>query len=116
MIKNSMAFVGNLAEDTVKKFNADIFFFSSSSIDSNGIISDYSEEETALRQAMHNGAKISIFLFDSSKYGKNSAFRCLLLNDIDFIVTDKPLDENLIFMYDLKLIKSTNYALLYQRA
>jgi len=113
LLKNSMAFVGSGAEDSVKKYNADILFFSSSSLDEDGMISDYSEEENTLRIAMYSGARKSVFLCDSTKFNKSSAFRAFSLSDVDYIVTDAPLSEELISRHGLSLVKSENGAFMY---
>ncbi len=115
LLKDSMAFVGNHAEETVRGFNAEWLFFSSSSIDNEGLISDYSEEETALRIAMHKGAKRSVFLCDSSKFGKRSAFRVFSLLDIDYMVTDKELDEAICRKYSLITSSTISGAYMYKR-
>lgn len=115
LLKESMAFVGTQAEDAVRKFNAEWLFFSSSSIDENGIISDYSEEETALRVAMHKGARRSVFLFDSSKFGKSSAFRAFSLSDIDYIVTDASLPSALTERYGFEIVASESGAFMYKK-
>ena len=115
LLKNSMAFVGSQAEAAVKNYNADLLFFSSSSLDNNGIISDYSEEETALRIAMHNGARKSVFLCDSAKFEKSSAFRAFSLADISYMVTDTQISDDLLKAFDLSLISTENGAFLYER-
>jgi len=115
LLKNSMAFVGSVAEETVGRFNADILFFSSSSIDSNGLISDYSEEETSLRSAMKSGTRKSVFLCDSSKFNKSSAYRVFLLSDVNYTVTDAPLSHELIEKHGLSLISEGDGAFLYEK-
>ena len=109
-----MAFVGSVAEETVGKFNADILFFSSSSLDSTGLISDYSEEETSLRSAMKSGAGKSVFLCDSSKFNKTSAYRFFPLDEIDYTVTDTPLPSKLIEKHKLVLVSEGDGAFLYK--
>ena len=115
LLKSSMAFVGNQAEATVKRFNADIMFFSASSLSENGVISDYSEEETELRRVMHDGSKTSVFLFDSTKFSKSSAFRLFSLSEIDYIVTDFYLPQQIETDYNFKLKESSDGAYMYQK-
>jgi len=113
LIGESMAFVGNVAEKTVSGFNADVMFFSSSSLGSDGMISDYAEEETSLRLAMHSRSRRSIFLCDSAKFDQTSSFCLLELKKVDFIVTDEPLSEKLLEEQGLLLIKSDGGAYMY---
>ena len=114
LLKNSMAFVGSVAEETVGKFNADILFFSSSSLDATGLISDYSEEEISLRSAMKSGSGKSVFLCDSSKFNKTSAYRFFPLDEIDYTVTDTPLPSKLIEKHKLVLVSEGDGAFLYK--
>ncbi len=113
LLKSSMAFVGNSATETVRNFNADWLFFSSSSLDEDGMISDYSEEENALRVAMRAGAKHAVFLCDGTKFGKSSAFRAFPLSDMDYAVTDTPLPDSILKDNKLTLIKAEGGAFMY---
>ena len=108
-----MAFVGSQAEEAVRRYNADWLFFSSSSLDNDGMISDYSEEETALRIAMRTGAQRSVFLCDSTKIGKTSAFRAFSLSEIDHVITDAPLLDTMLKSHGLVLQKNENGAFMY---
>ena len=115
LLKNSMAFVGRHAEEALGKFNADVMFFSSSSFSDDGIISDYSEEETALRIKMRQGAKKAVFLCDSSKFGKCSAFRVFSMDEIDYIVSDEELSDGLLSSCGYRKSTSENDTYLYER-
>ena len=115
LLKKSMAFVGRQAEETVEHFNADLLFFSSSSLSEEGMISDYSEEETALRHAMRKQCRRSVFLCDSGKFGTAAAFRACSLSEVDYVVTDEPLEAALTRACNLILVKEHERAYLYQR-
>lgn len=80
--------VGSAAERYVQTINADLFFFSSQALSSEGEISDASEEETALRKAMMCRAKKNIFLCDSSKVGEKRMFVLCTKEDVDEIICD----------------------------
>ena len=67
-------FAGHFAEEFVSKVKADYFFFSAQGVSENGDITDSSEEEIALRKVMLSVSKNKIFLFDSSKKGKDYPF------------------------------------------
>lgn len=116
LLKDSMAFVGSAAEETAARFNADLFFFSSSSLDEEGFISDYSEEETALRAIMKQRSRQSVFLCDSEKFNTRSAYRMTALSQIDHVFTDHPLPDGLLEKNGLKLNKQTDGACWYQKA
>ena len=114
LVGESMAFVGRVAEKTVSGFNADIMFFSSSSLGSDGMISDYAEEETSLRLAMHARSRRSVFLCDSAKFDRCSPFCLLELKNVDYVVTDAPLPEVMLQGQGLRLLKSEQGAYMYK--
>lgn len=87
-VQNSYALVGSLAEQTISCFTANICFFSSQGIARDGMISDQSERETALRKLMIKNSKKQYFLFDSSKYGKHLAFRLGPVQNITGFISD----------------------------
>lgn len=113
--KTSEAFEGRQAEEMVKSFNADMMFFSSSAMDLDGEISDYSEEETALRRVMRERSEKVVFLVDSAKIGNKSAFRAFSLADIDYLITNQPLSESLLSRFGFVLLRQKENALLYQQ-
>ena len=104
LLSDSLAFVGESARNTVSQYNADIMFFSSSSLSEDGTISDYSEEETSLRVCMAKMAKTKVFLCDETKFQKTSAFNLFTLSDIDYVVTGAPLPNEILNKHDLELI------------
>lgn len=113
LVGESLAFAGSVAERTVAGFYADLMFFSSSSLDENGMISDYAEEETSLRLAMLARSKKTVFLCDSTKFDRCSPFCLFQLSSVDYIVTDIPLPESMITTQGLKLLKTEGGAYMY---
>lgn len=87
-VENSHALVGSIAEQTVSGLYANICFFSAQGIDENGVISDQSENESALRRLMIKNSKKAYFMFDGSKYDKRFAFKICSTRDITDIITD----------------------------
>ena len=96
LLAESSALVGHSAERTVEEFNADIMFFSAAALSLDGIISDWSEDERNMRLSMARSSKVKVFLCDSSKFDKKCSFRFGGLSEVDYIVTDKPLSEDLM--------------------
>lgn len=88
VLENSHALVGTLAENTISSLYADICFFSSQGITEDGIITDFSEDETRLRKCMIKNAKKSVFLYDHSKLGKKFMFRVCHADDLFQTITD----------------------------
>lgn len=68
----SKVFTGEYAVGMAQKVYYDYFFFSSSGF-SDGIISDYSTEETHIRRVVLGNSELKYFLCDSGKFGKRSA-------------------------------------------
>ncbi len=77
---------GSIAEETCRKIHTDIMFFSARAIDSNGIITDLNEPETAVRQAAMQNTDRAVFLCDDSKVGKSSVFRVCSTDELHCIV------------------------------
>ena len=87
-MENSYALVGSIAQDTVSNLYANICFFSAQGISEDGIISDQSETETALRRLMIKNSEKQYYLYDSSKYGKRFAFQLCSTENISGVITD----------------------------
>lgn len=95
LLENSIAYVGRGAENFVRNFNADLFFFSSRGLSEDGVLSDASIEESELRRVMMEQSKKKIFLCTSDKIGKSYMYNLCKLSDVDEVISDKPLPESL---------------------
>ncbi len=115
LLDDSMAFAGKLAEKAISGFFADMMFFSTASIDGEGIISDYSEEETFLRAEMRAHCKKAVYLCDSGKLESRSSFTLFSLSRVDLVVTDKPLPEDMAQKYGLAPVKEGFGAFMYNK-
>lgn len=91
--QNRSVLVGRYAEQMINNFHADIAFFSTNSLTDDGEIYDCFEEENFLRSTMIKNASKSVFLCDGTKFGKNPLFRLCNLNDVDYIITDQPINH-----------------------
>ena len=94
-IPRNRAFAGAAAIHMINNIYADYLFFSSQGLSLTGEISDFSEEETLLRQAMLTRATKSYFLCDQSKIGQSYLFKLCDSADIDGIICDTPLPETI---------------------
>lgn len=88
LLENSHALVGKLAEETINSLYADICFFSSQGISEDGIVTDFSEDETRLRRLMIANAGKSVFLYDHSKIGKRFLFKVCEAEQLYSTITD----------------------------
>ena len=93
LVPSSKSFVGQRAEAVIRDFCIDTCFFSSYALDDNGKITDYSDMETSLRKVMLKNSKTKVFMCDSTKFSKTSSYNVTDLNSIDYIITDKPLEN-----------------------
>lgn len=84
LLENSHALVGKLAEETISNLYADVCFFSSQGITGDGVITDFSEDETRLRKLMIANSGKSVFLYDHTKVGKRFLFKVC---DADMLYT-----------------------------
>ena len=90
---NRAVLVGNFAQEMINSVHADIVFFSSQTIDADGVIYDCYEEENRIRQLMMKNSSRKVFLCDSTKLSQQSTFKLCNVNDVDDIICDKPLDD-----------------------
>ena len=87
--KISFAYVGTLAEDFIRRFNADICFFSVSSLTPDGRLTDNSIAENQISKAMIEHSRKSVLLLNSQKIGEPQLNTLCTLNDIDLVVSEK---------------------------
>ena len=95
MIVNSFSYVGQEAEDFVKKINADVLFFSCHGLDDDGAMSDPSVREVNLRQAMLTQCKRKYLLCDGSKFGKKCFYNMGNVSEIDGIISDVDIPDHI---------------------
>lgn len=114
LLRDSLAFVGETARINAARYNADLLFFSASSLGEDGMISDYSDEETELRLCMAEHARHRAFLCDSAKFGSRSAFNLFRLADVDYAVTGAPLPPEILKTCNLRL-RDAGDAYLYEK-
>ena len=89
LVPGRECFVGHFAESFMRKIKADAFFFSSQGVSESGDITDSSEEEIALRQAMMESASNKYFLYDNSKVGREFPFVLCNTADVTLAISDK---------------------------
>ena len=93
MRTNSFSFIGREAEDMVRRYNADIMFFSCHGLSENGMMSDPSIHEANLRRVMMEKCKKKYLLCDSSKFNKVYFYDMGNVSELDGVISDQPLPE-----------------------
>ncbi len=96
LLENSVAFIGPIAEECVCGFNADVCFFSCRGVSENGMLTDSSMEESALRLAMLRRSKKKIPLCTGDKLGKEYLYNLCPLSEADHVVSDVPLPKGFV--------------------
>ncbi len=92
-INQSPVLGGPIGCKIISEIHADIFFFSSHSLDKNGVISDPTEEETYLCSLMLKNCRQSVFLCDSEKFNRSALYTLATINDVDYAVFDTEWQE-----------------------
>lgn len=89
LLANSLAYIGNHAEDVIRKYNADVFFFSCRGLSEKGWLTDASPEETEIRKIMMAQSKKKIFLCTTDKIGKEYMCNLCETSDLDTIIFEE---------------------------
>jgi len=94
--------VGPLAENMLANINVDKFFFSCTMLNGKGIY-ESNILEGNIKVKMLENSRLHYLLVDSSKFNKASIFRTTGIENVDVIITDKPLPKEY-----LDILKSKN--------
>ncbi len=86
LLESSEAYVGGEAEDFIRRFNADIMFFSSRGISVEGYITDSSVEESQIRRVMMAHTEKKYYLYDESKLGGKYLCNICSASEVDLII------------------------------
>ena len=98
VLAGSYSFIGQNAISNIKKYNADIAFFSCHGLSESGLVTENSQEENAIREAMMQQTKKSVLLIDNTKFNQTCFFNLCSLSDIDTVCSDVPLPAPLANM------------------
>ena len=93
MARDSVSFVGQEAINAVKKYNADILFFSCKGITEDGFLTDSDKEENDVRIEMMKHANKKVALVDSSKFERKYLYNLCHLSEVDDIISEEDLPE-----------------------
>ena len=88
MTRESYSFVGTDAETTLRKYNADVTFFSCRGLDEDGLVTDNSIRENAMRAIMMQKAKKVYLLCDRSKLGRRCLHTLCTAEDLTGVISE----------------------------
>lgn len=87
LLSESLAYIGSVAENTVRKVYFDAMFFSSAGFDDN-VVSDWSEGETELRRVVLAQSVKHYFFADHTKRNERYTHIVCRTNELDKIICD----------------------------
>ena len=87
MLTQSYSYIGPHAENYIRGINADILFFSCHGYD-DGVATDLSADEVALRHVMMQKSAKKVLLCDKSKYGHKYIYSLCTADDVDEVITE----------------------------
>ncbi|MCK1991059.1 DeoR/GlpR transcriptional regulator [Peribacillus muralis] len=106
--KNTGAFVGPIANNTLQKFNFTKAFISANGIH-NDEISTYSVEEGEAHQIALNNSRTKFLLVDNKKFNREDFYVFYDLHDMDYLITDDKVVKDVLTHYeqyvDVKIAK-----------
>ena len=98
--KNSFSLVGPIAEDTLRRLNADILFLAVDGFDAHYGLSTPNLLEAKVNRVMVEVAKRTIAVCDSSKFGRRSLSMIAPTSALQEVITDRGVPKS-----DLKALK-----------
>ncbi|HXM24077.1 MAG TPA: transcriptional repressor AgaR [Terriglobales bacterium] len=87
--KNSFSLVGPIAEETLRRLNADILFLGVDGFDVHYGLSTPNLLEAKVNRAMMDVARITVAVCDSSKFGRRSLSSIAPLSAVHHLITDR---------------------------
>jgi len=87
--KNSFSLVGPIAEDTLRRLNADILFLGVDGFDVHYVLSTPNLLEAKVNRVMVEVAKQTVVVCDSSKFGRRSLSLIVPTAGLHRVITDK---------------------------
>jgi DeoR family transcriptional regulator, aga operon transcriptional repressor len=98
--KNSFSLVGPLAEEALRKLNADLFFLAVDGFDVRYGLTTPNLLEARVNRAMAEAARRTVVVCDSSKFGRRSLSLILPTSSVHETITDRKISK-----HDLKALR-----------
>lgn len=86
---------GDIMINSLSSFNVDIAFFASTAFSPSGQILAFSEAGVSFNRALRKCSKKLVYLCGSDKIGASGKFVSFDLNQVDYFISDKSLDDEL---------------------
>lgn len=88
---DTYAYVGSHAEEYIRRFNADVCFFSVRTLTFDGRLTDNAIAENGVRRAMMAASRRRVLMLDSQKVGEGCLETLCHLSDVDAVVSERGL-------------------------
>lgn len=98
--KQSNSLVGPLAEESLRKFSADLLFLAVDGFDVNYGLTTPNQLEARVNRAMSEAARRTIVVCDSSKFGRRSLSLIMPVSSVHEVITDRGIPST-----DLKALR-----------
>jgi DeoR family transcriptional regulator, aga operon transcriptional repressor len=92
--KNSFSLVGPIAEETLRRLNADILFLGVDGFDVHYGLSTPNLLEAKVNRAMMEVARVTVAVCDSSKFGRRSLSAIAPLSALHQVITDRGVSKS----------------------
>jgi DeoR family glycerol-3-phosphate regulon repressor len=87
------AIVGEEAVDFISRYKTDFAIIGASALDPDGAIMDHDLREVSVARAILRNARTRILVADGSKFLRSAPVRICALDDLDIVITDRPVPE-----------------------
>ena len=88
MTPESFSYVGTDAESVLRRYNADVAFFSCRGVTDAGLVTDNSILENSMRRIMVENSARKFLLADKSKYGKTYIHTLCRTRELDGVISE----------------------------
>lgn len=91
---NDVITTGSFALEMLNNIYADMFFFTSSALSEEGIITDTNENETTIRKMMLSHSKEKVFLCPYNRFPSSATYKVADVSNLDYIISEKSFPES----------------------
>ena len=84
------AIIGEEAVAFISRYKTDYAIIGASALDADGSVLDHDAREVSVAHALLRNARTRILVCDGSKFDRSAAVRICALDDLDILVTDRP--------------------------
>lgn len=88
LTSESISLVGNKAEEMIKDYHVDKFFFSCRGVDFKRGVSEIHEQQASIKKQIISITDELFLLVDHSKFSEKSLISICDLKDVDYVITD----------------------------